>query len=393
MVMIFQKLSAQVYPPNQAQDAAFLSSNNWDDFGYKTLFNLIVFDSHGVKHEIGSVKIGYVGQEEGWTTNQVQESFAELPNNFFSLGQDADYYENLVNNLPDATVKHVLSALGDVAYDNSRLAIAEDTSVFKTSFLRSMNHTTIGNHFERILQGNAPLTSFNFSYKKEASECYSGIKVDFEVSPKSKPSTNIHVLIGRNGVGKTTLLNNMVKALHPDRDQIEDTGYFAMPGYAFMGDRALEPGYFAGIVSVSFSAFDPFLPPDDQPDAAMGMRYCYVGLKKRVERSSDGWSLKNQRDLCSDFIASLEVCFALSAKKKRWISAVNTLRSDTNFAEMPLERLINSDPGSSSASLDHFKQMALDLFSRMSSGHAIVLLTITKLEMPLERLINSDPGS
>ncbi|PJN92314.1 hypothetical protein CNY89_30765, partial [Amaricoccus sp. HAR-UPW-R2A-40] len=30
---------------------------------------------------------------------------------------------------------------------------------------------------------------------------------------ESEPSTNIHALIGRNGVGKTTLLNHIVKAI------------------------------------------------------------------------------------------------------------------------------------------------------------------------------------
>ena len=31
--------------------------------------------------------------------------------------------------------------------------------------------------------------------------------------PESQPPTNIHVLIGRNGVGKTHLLNHMTRAL------------------------------------------------------------------------------------------------------------------------------------------------------------------------------------
>ncbi|MFJ7946879.1 hypothetical protein ACIQ6K_24975 [Streptomyces sp. NPDC096354] len=43
--------------------------------------------------------------------------------------------------------------------------------------------------------------------------------VDFQVTPESSPSSNIHVLIGRNGVGKTTLLRNLAGAVvRPDTD-------------------------------------------------------------------------------------------------------------------------------------------------------------------------------
>src|SRR5690606_8402062 len=115
---------------------------------------------------------------------------------------------------------------------------------------------------------------------KNPNERYSGIKVEFKVEPNTKPSSNIHILIGRNGVGKTTLLNNMVDALLPGRGDIKDTGHFAVPSR--WATTPLSNDYFAGVVSVSFSAFDPFTPPNDQPDANVGMRYYYVGLKERV---------------------------------------------------------------------------------------------------------------
>ena len=37
--------------------------------------------------------------------------------------------------------------------------------------------------------------------------------------------------------------------------------------------------YFSSLVSVSFSAFDPFTPPQEQPDPAKGTCYFYIGLK------------------------------------------------------------------------------------------------------------------
>lgn len=65
MTLTFKILSNRSYAPLQDRNTAYLKSDNWDDFGYKTLFNLVVFDEEGVRKEIGSIKIGFVGQAEG----------------------------------------------------------------------------------------------------------------------------------------------------------------------------------------------------------------------------------------------------------------------------------------------------------------------------------------
>jgi predicted ATPase len=230
------------------------------------------------------------------------------------------------------------------------------------------------------LRYEAPLTKYKFFYEKAANERYSGIKVEFSVEPNTKPSSNIHILIGRNGVGKTTLLNNMVDALLPDRGAVEETGYFAKTSLWFETE-SLNDDYFAGVVSVSFSAFDPFTPPDDQTNANIGMRYYYVGLKKRVpqQEGQNLWGLKNKVDLCQDFTKSLKICFALTAKRDRWVNAVRKLESDFNFAEMDLCQLTNVYARDLHDNKRQFSETTAILFERMSSGHAIVLLTITKL--------------
>jgi len=320
----FQKLSVR-YLPEQGRNIAYLQSDNWDDFGHKTLFYLTVFDEEGKKHSIGNVKIGFVGQNMGWTKEQIDQQFEELPENFYSLGQDADYYRNLVDCLPNEMALNVLTALGDVTHNSNRLAIAETETAFKTSLLRSVNRSTIEHQFRRILRREAPLTDYDFFYTKEPNERYSGITVKFKVQPNSKPSSNIHILIGRNGIGKTTLLNNMVDALIPNRGDVTDTGYFATSSN-WMGPSVLNEDYFAGVVSVSFSAFDPFLPPEDQPDANSGMRYHYVGLKKRVKhQDQDQWISKSKNDLCQDLVKSLKLCLTLVAKRNRWVNAVKKL--------------------------------------------------------------------
>jgi len=374
MPLTFKIVGRNIPSPEELVNVAYLIADNWDDFGYKTLFTLTVIDEYVDENDIGSVKIGFAGQSAGWTTEEIQEkSFNALPENFFSLGQDANYYRNIVEKLSEDTAKEVLVALRDVADSLACMGIAEKEKVFGISLLRFVRDASIKHQFRRILRHEAPLTDYNFLYGKASSDCYSGIKVSFFVNPDEKPSSNIHVLIGRNGVGKTTLLNDMVDALLPSRDDAEAKG-------VFFNENATDKVDFAGVVSVSFSAFDPFQPPPDGEDPTTGFLYSYVGLKKRSDdQGSESLGLKDRNDLCNDFVSSIGACFSLTAKKARWLAAVQKLESDLNFALMDLPSLFNAYDECSDSEKVNFCESASRLFSLMSSGHAIVLLTITKL--------------
>lgn len=378
MALNFYKLSVNGTVPNQAIQTVYLLPSNWDDYSFKTIFTLTLFDEQGTRHELGSLKIGFIGQNIGWTGESIPTEFDALPETFFSLGQDADYYKKLVDEIDDSLKVNLLTALGDVVYNNERLTLAENESVFRDSLLRNVNRTSINHQFRRILHNEVPLTEFDFFYETSANALYSGIKIEVKVEPNTKPSTNIHVLIGRNGVGKTTLLNNMVNTLLADRGTVEQTGRFAEEN--IFGDRTLEDDYFAGVVSVSFSAFDPFPPPDDQPDPNVGTRYHYVGLKKRIPNINQiSWGLKSTDDLHEDFVKSSKVCFALTGKRDRWLNAIRKLESDSNFADMYLTQLIDVYNNDLTSEKRNYSSAAIARAKRMSSGHAIVLLTITKL--------------
>jgi predicted ATPase len=377
--LTYQKLAFRGYVPSQAVNTAFLLPDNWDDYGYKTLFTLTVFDEQGEQHVIGNVKIGFVGQTGGWTEQQIPDQFQALHENFFSLGQDVDYYQSLVYELPHEMAIDVLTTLGDVVYDANRLQLVEDEGSFQTSLLRSVSRSSIEHQFRRVLNGDAPLTEYHFFYEKAENERYSGINVEFEVTPEYKPSSNIHILIGRNGVGKTTLLNNMVDALLPERGEEETTGRFYSIG--LFGDKqSLGDDYFSGVVSVSFSAFDPFEHPENQTDPNFGMRFNYVGLRKYEDRDGKRIKLvKTEPELAEEFALSLSICLSLSAKRNRWIKAVTKLESDSNFAAMSLLQLLDIYDRDLTENKRNFIASTTDLYERMSSGHAIVLLTMTRL--------------
>src|SRR5437867_561555 len=115
----FRVLAHGKRPPDSAVSRAYLLTDNWNDwFEFQTLYDLVYFDSSGARHDIGSVKIGSFDMEEGKSRPPLPESFEALTDRFFSVGQDASYYETL-NGLGIALRDELLQALRDMAADLS----------------------------------------------------------------------------------------------------------------------------------------------------------------------------------------------------------------------------------------------------------------------------------
>lgn len=381
MTLIFQKLAIRSNSiSNQYINKAFLRVNDWDDYSFKSLFYLTVFDEQGAQHSIGNVKIGYIGQTQGWTEQRITDQFESLGENFFSLGQEPEYYQNIKSNLSSNLANHLLRSLRDIAYTDGLLASVEQESIFKISLLRSVSLSAIHEQYKRILDGGTFLTDFNFSYVRPESEANAGIQLDFQVIANSKPSTNIHILIGRNGVGKTTLLNDMVSSIVDDQSAMRNTGGFYQYNPFSNNHLPIQKDYFSSVVSVSFSAFDPFIPPSNRADRSQGACYFYIGLKRlKTDGGKQKYQLKDLPELATDFAGSLRACFSLEMKKKQWLRAIRKLESDMNFADMELPRLADIEGP------DELNKLALFLFDKkMSSGHAVVLLSITKLVETVE---------
>ena len=352
--------------PLPLTNTACLDIDRWDDFSFKTQFFLSFFDSKGVGHKIGNVKIGFKGQKEGSSTSQyLSNEFHTLSEGFFSVGQDVDYYTN-INSLRNEIQVALLKAIRDISYSTEIIPSIEQEDVFNTSLLRSVSLSAIKGQFTRVLAGNPPLTAFKFKFFRPSTDRMSEIKLGFNVKVESRPSTNIHAIIGRNGVGKTTILNGMIEAI--TKSEKSDSNFFDINDWR---ESPINQDYFSSLVSVSFSAFDPFTPPKEQSDPALGTCYFYIGLKK------DGDQLKSLNDIHQDFIGALGYCFSQEQKKNRWLKAIDTLESDENFSQMNLKDLASSNE-------DKLSIKAKRKIKLMSSGHAIVLLTITRLVATVE---------
>ncbi|MBP1205786.1 putative ATPase [Duganella sp. 1411] len=368
----FQKLQYGNRSAPAGADVIYLNPNNWDDFGFKTQFAVTLCRSDGDRKYIGEVKIGFVDQPEGWTAHTMPEIFEVLPHEFFSVGQSEDFYANLME-LTEAERITITAGLRDVAAEAIPIDVLENQKVFHTSLLRGVSYSSIGGQFRRILEGGALQTPYDFVYKVMQDNETAGIELQFTVETEVKPSTNIHVLIGRNGIGKTSLLNGMISALVKNHPIRRGSGVFwdiSKPSGALQIDN----DFFTALVSVSFSAFDPFTPPPDNNDPTQHIKYSYVGLKTVNVDGSEPWSEhKEMEHFADDFVESLGNCLRFEQVKKRWVRAIRFLESDENFAEMNLTRLAEE------GGYNQLHDIKDTLFKKMSSGHAIVLLTMTKL--------------
>ncbi len=377
--MLFSVVNSPRQIPQSAKKAVFLIEDRWDDWAkFRTQFQMVVFDLFGKQFEPGSVKIGEFGLKSsrevkpGHRIPKLERMFNALDDCYFSLGQNETYYETL-NQLPDNLQKDILLGLKDCAYDLKLFDKAIDEEVMQESLLRDVKEENVRNRLHRLARGDAKLTEFHFKYIFPAMGSDTEPPVlDFHVLPNSMPPTNVHVLIGRNGVGKTYCMQHLSRTLLGESNSGNPVGEL-LP----IGDN-LKDWSFAGLIAVSFSAFDNFdLPQVEKPS----IRSAMIGIRQSSVDGEENVSIaKTPKQLANDFRNSFKLC-RHGLRAGRWRSAVATLENDPLFAEARITDLLKLKD-------ETWGDLAVKTFSRLSSGHAIVLLTITRLvELVDERSI------
>lgn len=380
--MLFVVKEVGFNPENEIPDdeTVYLIKDNWNDwYDYRTLFR-IVYKDDNKSIEIGQVKIGGFKMklvEKIYLSPNLPDTFTELGPEFFSLGQDVNYYKNLTKLGEDLRFE-ILAKLKDVALNNTIFDKALNEEVMGRSLLRDVSRASVRGQFRRLAYGDSSLTPYNFTYITPEED--NSNELIFEVVTDTNPPSNVHILIGRNGVGKTHILNNMIKSLVLTEANEADYGKF----HSKLEDN--EEDIFASLVSVSFSAFDQTKPLPQQKDNSKGMKYSYVGLQQQSstdnEISDDNLKQggkkeqsvpKNVKMLGKEFIESLRAIIKAS-KTTRLIMALRTLEADPVFKDIGISAIV----------LKKNIMKAKRVFQKLSSGHKIVLLTITKLVETVE---------
>ena len=340
-----------------------LYHTDWNDWWtYENLYTLKYISKNAAITTIGQVKIGQLGSSES-PIPELPDCFEQLDSSqFISLGQDPSYYDAL-NHLALPIKEKLLNSLNDIAFNTQLLYKYRLSGVVIRSLLRDIPFSTVENQFNRIARGGAILTPYHFEYHYPQNDTFSENTpvLDFQVEPESNPPSNIHVLIGRNGVGKTWLIQSMIKSLYATDNS---GGQFV---FADSNNR------FSNVVCLAFSVFDVF--PREQGDDSL--KYTYIGVKSSIDGQEIG--LEDQ------FAISLTNCMTSRSRYQRWKDTINVLDSDPIFSEI---NLVNRIDYIQSHRTEYTRQKAekeiKTIFGYLSSGHKIVALTITRLVEPVE---------
>lgn len=373
--MIFKVLSSSSQLPSHAKDKVYLIKDTWDDwFCFETQFYMYYFNTEGEKISCGNVKIGeygLIGQDKkynenilispqpGYRTPVLPEEFQSLSEKYFSLGQEDNYYE-ILGAAPET--QEILKKLRDCAFDPQIFTANQSESVMRDSLLRDVSQHQLENRFHRLAHGNATLTKFKFSYEYPPSSCCKPPILEFTVTPNTLPPSNVHAIIGRNGVGKTFLMKNIAASiLHNNNDEKR-------------GKIIFEKNSFSSLIFVSFSIFDNIDIDDKLKSPLKFHRIGYIPPKDMNDFNFDSNNFST--DFSHEFIESIKKCNN-GLRKQRWEKAISVLSSDPMFLESNVIELVQNK-------IPDFSSYAQKKFKRLSSGHAILLLIITKLVELLE---------
>ncbi len=361
-------------------------------------FFAIYVDTIGVRTELGNLRIGYASPDGFAPASQVAmpQRFKTLGDDWFSVGQSEDYYEHLIG-LGEHVREPYLQAIRDLSFNPEFLSVKPGSNpADMKSFLHGVSEERMRRRFNRLAHGNTELSRYDFSFAlpKDPDVDTPSPRLDFVVIPNSMPPTNVHVLIGQNGAGKSRCFDLMARTfLGLSAETGGEAGEITRVGQT---QEQYKHGFnsfeFAGLVSISFSPFEDYGPlvSAGRDDA---FRYAHVGLIKesaveiedRRRSAAPGkadatLTIKGRSELARDFIESLEAC-RLPSRRRRWIRAITILEADPLLRDTGVREIIHD------ADSD-WQQRVFEWFKRLSSGHSIVLLTITKLvELVEERTL------
>lgn len=397
------------YYDAKEKGVVYLIYNHWDDYLYCTTFTVYYkYEDLLNAVELGTVKIGCISLASkvesgnsinGYSSYSIEkliptELFNELPDDFFSLGQEIGYYKQINEFFEDESTEYY-DALKDLSYNYDRFKDLYDgvESCLRNSLMRNLYISNV-EQFNRITKGQAELTKYSFAFK------YNEEQIDINVLPDSLPPTNIHILIGRNGVGKTWLLHNIACKLLENSD-VSITELEKSKKYPISDEFSIEcpKNSFAGIIGLSFSVFDDALSIDimNSKDKEQKLidefrkKYQYIGSISKSQK--DGKTkIKSVDDLSNEFLEALRKISRSKNKIETYLDTCRNLNTDPMFYDNGFIKILETyfeNNEKSFSYLSEENEKSLDVknadeevkynFGKLSSGHMIIILSLTLL--------------
>lgn len=231
-----------------------LERDNWDDYSHETSYNAAIYGANRKLIHSSTIKI--LNQDESKTT--LPNEFDSLPDKFCSLWQDVEDYK-VINSIDYG--HDILSALNDVNYNEVIREKFANHSGMTNSLRRFSDAERAYQEGIKILNNNKDLSNFSFSYNETGDSPTPFGTVYFKFSRKLIGLYRVIGIIGRNGVGKTTLLANLATSLS---------------GIKKSHTRLSPRPPFSKIIAVSYSTFDDFYRPKSDERT---FSYFYCGIR------------------------------------------------------------------------------------------------------------------
>lgn len=318
-------------------------NNRWNDYSFCTWFRL--YYKKGDKIDsIGQLKI--MKREVKDTSKVLPDKFYRLDTDYCSLGCNLEYYSNMYRLFRDKAYVY-LGELRDAALYGHIQEQFEKSSLFTSSLLRT-------NAAERALRegrfyvyGRNMEQAYSFAYHYEPrydKEKESPVDIDFDFKYECEPYRRVIGLIGENGVGKSTLLNDIVKS------------FISKDKSAFLS----LPPIMSKIMVMSFSPFDKFSPvPTDYT-----VEYHYCGLLKN---ESELYSQEEQIATFKRNLARIIKRGSADHLRRKWRRIMNAvIDKDT------IDDFFDDNDNLKNKNIDDFCQ-------NMSSGESIYVYSLTEI--------------
>ena len=359
--------------------AVLLQRDNWDDFGYKTTFTLIVVLDSAKLIEVGAVKILRIDQRGGPTP--LAESFDVLDSRYCSLGQSLSYYQTL-RHLGESVSQSVMRGLRDVVLEPWSAERFRENRGFSDSLERFGSSNRLLTEAAPLFRSPPPVraSGLPLSFLFATSVGGTPFEVRFSFNEVADIPGRINALIGYNGTGKTRLLGNLAMVAHRGPEE-RDRAEFRRRHGEFRDLRDLT---FGKVVTVSYSAFDTFEVPGATPDQQEQMSkrgdlfgYVYVGLRSFADASAPEPPpdrpdrLKSPAEISEDFERAV-IRASTEYRRDKIRDAISEVLNEPSFLRL----------GVDTESL--FDQHAFAQFDKLSTGHKIVLNIVLQLAAHLE---------
>ncbi|MEY8758959.1 AAA family ATPase [Chryseobacterium sp. MD-1] len=321
-------------------------NKRWNDYSVVSTFSLTYYYDFGQKSTgIGGMRI--IHKEELITWEKIPDKFDRLSNDFCSLGYTNDFYVNFLDRFKIDNTISILFALQDAAYFSDIQEKFEKTYNFSKSLIRSDRAERYLREVRPLLNGADMDNFYSFEYNFKPAYSTQKTRVSFGFNNQEPIADRIFAIIGKNGTGKTQLLNNLPHSLSVKKLEEFDN---RLPS-------------FSKVIAISYSVFDNFTLPQKN----VNLNYVYCGLK-----DADG-DIRSNKGLVVSFHHNWKRIQDQDRIKKWKRILLNFI--DGEIIDQFIVDDYLYDENIPAVSVDEFNKVK----NRLSSGQSILLYIITQV--------------